>query len=367
MIIRGPNFLQDRIKIAAGPSLYKLVHADIFSTGKDQPRIVHVAQRSDAYYQIMKQRRSEHSSDHKLDRPDLFYHSHHELSPTIIINIVFPGPKQNNMNLVMYYERRIPPAEIIKKLAKSHRKNSNSATKSKSKGKKPANHSNGSDNEEPPAKSQNNDSNNDTKERENSISRSSTSQSHNSSAALPSSVSTGNLSQQNYNPNNNSLYSAELLDEELLLTGVELSRVEAFDRVIKRFLEGDSETRDSTLKIVPRVAEGGWMVKKSVGRVPAILGKKVKQVYYRKFEPENQENYIEIDADLGTSMMAGRIISLIKNTCRGLVVDMSFILQGETAEELPESLMCGIRMYHVDIDNVLSYEENAKKNQYPDF
>lgn len=324
MVIRGPNFLQDKIKIAAGPSIYRLAHADIFSTNKDEARVTHVAQRPDAYVEIMKQKRQAYFSEHKIDATahTPFRHHLHELSPTLIINIVFPGPKNNNMNLVMYYERRVPPAEILKKFPRSKKKKEQKAETEQKQN--PSNSS-----------------------RENSTSNNSNSQND----AADSSVTSN---------------AQELSDEDLLWTGVDVSRVAAFDQVMKRFLNGSDENRDATLKIVPRVAEGGWMVKKTVGRVPAILGKKVKQVYYRKYSPETHDNYIEIDADLGTSMMAGKIISMIKTTCKGLVVDMSFILQGDSPAELPESLLGGIRMYHVDIDGVLHYNDNAKANQYPD-
>jgi hypothetical protein len=73
------------------------------------------------------------------------------------------------------------------------------------------------------------------------------------------------------------------------------------DKLLASFLIQTDEWRDGRLKIVPRVAEGNWVVKRSIGRGPAILGKKVKQFYYRN--PE--KNYIEIDADLGTSAVAG--------------------------------------------------------------
>lgn len=88
------------------------------------------------------------------------------------------------------------------------------------------------------------------------------------------------------------------------------------------------------------------------------LPRQVKQFYYRNEE----RNYIEIDADLGTSMVAGRIIQMIKGTCRGLKVDLSFLLQGESVGELPESLLGGIRMIHVDLDKISFLEENNKKN-----
>jgi hypothetical protein len=88
----------------------------------------------------------------------------------------------------------------------------------------------------------------------------------------------------------------------------------------------------------------------------------VKQLYYF----DKVRNYLEIDADLGTSMVAGRIISMVKGTCRGLVVDLSFLLQGEDKTELPESLLGGIRMIKVDLDKTTFLGENNSTNP-PEF
>ena len=100
--------------------------------------------------------------------------------------------------------------------------------------------------------------------------------------------------------------------------------------------------RDSRVKIIPRIAEGGWVVKKVVGSTPAILGKKVKQLYYR----DNIKNYIEIDADVGSSAVAGKILSTVKSVATSLIIELTFLLQGEAVEELPESLIGGVRIIH---------------------
>lgn len=142
----------------------------------------------------------------------------------------------------------------------------------------------------------------------------------------------------------------------------DIARITAFDTLLHRFVTGTDDFRDGRLKIIPRVAEGSWVVKKAIGRVPAILGRKLKQSYYYNAE----RNYLEIDADLGSSSVAGRIISMVKGTCKGLVVDMSFLLQGEDKTELPESLLGGIRMIHTDLDKITWLEDNNEKNP-PEF
>ena len=45
------------------------------------------------------------------------------------------------------------------------------------------------------------------------------------------------------------------------------------DRCVARFLQGSQDHKNSTLKILPSVVEGPWIVKSVVGSKPAIIGK----------------------------------------------------------------------------------------------
>ena len=45
----------------------------------------------------------------------------------------------------------------------------------------------------------------------------------------------------------------------------------------KNFLTKDDEFRNQRWKIIPRIAEGPWVVKSAVGTKPALLGLKVDQ------------------------------------------------------------------------------------------
>lgn len=137
---------------------------------------------------------------------------------------------------------------------------------------------------------------------------------------------------------------------------VDIARVCAFDCILHQFLDGSDDFRDCRLKIIPRIAEGPWLVKKGVGCVPAILGKKVKQLYFR----DVRRNYIEVVADVSSSMIAGRILALVKGAATALTIDLSFTLQGECAEELPESLLGGVRIMQCNLDGLLEIEDHER-------
>lgn len=106
-----------------------------------------------------------------------------------------------------------------------------------------------------------------------------------------------------------------------------------------------------------------WVVKKGVGATPAILGRKIKQTYYY----DTARNIFELDVDVGSSMVAGRVLSLVKSAALSLTVDMTWILQGERSEdELPESVLGGVRVKGVDLMKIQSVRENSINNN-PDY
>jgi len=114
-------------------------------------------------------------------------------------------------------------------------------------------------------------------------------------------------------------------------------------RLYERWVSGSDAFRNARLKLVPQVAEGPWLVKTGVGSRPSILGKALKQRFTRG------EGYFEVDVDCNSSPSAGRIVSLVKSYARSLVVDLAFVLEAQTAEELPERALGCVRLLHVDL------------------
>jgi len=124
-----------------------------------------------------------------------------------------------------------------------------------------------------------------------------------------------------------------------------------FDRLLKRFIEEDDEYRNSRFKIIPSVVDGSYLAKKGIGNTPAILGKKIKCEYF------HGSNWFEVCVDVGSSRVAGSLMGLVKSYAATLVIDLAFLIEAQTVEELPERLIGGARMYKplmYPIDNVSS-------------
>lgn len=114
------------------------------------------------------------------------------------------------------------------------------------------------------------------------------------------------------------------------------------------FLEGDKKYRDSHFKLIPRVIEGNWIVKQGVGSTPAILGNKLKQEYHY----DKTNNVFEVEVDVSSSAVAGKILGLVKGAAKSLVIDLSFLLEGKEIAHLPEVLIGGARMSHIDLNKL---------------
>lgn len=117
----------------------------------------------------------------------------------------------------------------------------------------------------------------------------------------------------------------------------------AFGRLMNKFIFGDSnEFRNNAFKLIPRVVEGNFVVRKGVGTKPAILGKKIKQCYVKT------DRYFEIIVDIASDAVANRITKLCLGYCRTLVVDMMFALEGKDESTLPERIFGGATMQNID-------------------
>jgi len=115
-------------------------------------------------------------------------------------------------------------------------------------------------------------------------------------------------------------------------------------RLLERFVNGTDAFRNKRFKLLPNIVEGPWLVQQAVGSRPALLGKTLRQRFHRG------EGYMEVGVDCNSSPAAGRIVSLVKSYAKALTVDLAFLVEAQTAEELPEELLGAVRIACVDLD-----------------
>ncbi|GKU91700.1 hypothetical protein SLEP1_g5533 [Rubroshorea leprosula] len=113
--------------------------------------------------------------------------------------------------------------------------------------------------------------------------------------------------------------------------------------LLHKFVNGDDAYRNSRFKLIPYISTGSWIVKQCVGKKACLIGQALECHYYRG------TNYLEIEIDVGSSTLARGVMNFVLGYFNNLVIEMAFLIQGNTQEELPESLLGTCRLNHLDV------------------
>jgi hypothetical protein len=138
----------------------------------------------------------------------------------------------------------------------------------------------------------------------------------------------------------------------------EAERACPFDTAFARFVAGgddpeSTERRNGAFKLIPKIVKGSWLVKQSVGETPVLLGRKLTTKYFRG------PNYMEVDIDVASSSVARHVVGLVSGASKSVVVDMGILLQGNSREELPESLLGTMRLCNIDLSTASYLDVNT--------
>ncbi|XP_028944380.1 protein ENHANCED DISEASE RESISTANCE 2-like isoform X1 [Malus domestica] len=112
--------------------------------------------------------------------------------------------------------------------------------------------------------------------------------------------------------------------------------------LLESFIKGDDAYRNSRFKLIPYISKGSWIVKQSVGKKACLIGQALEINYF------HGKNYVELGIDIGSSTVARGVVSLVLGYLNNLVIEMAFLIQANTPEELPEFLLGTCRLNHLD-------------------
>lgn len=116
------------------------------------------------------------------------------------------------------------------------------------------------------------------------------------------------------------------------------------------FMQGPSDTfRQDRLKVIPRVEQGSRSIRNGIGTTPTILGRKMYQQYHREAQ------CLEIDYDITSSSVASEMTKLLLGCCDRLVVDLAFVIEGKTDDELPERVLGTVRLRNVTLSDAVPF------------
>lgn len=118
------------------------------------------------------------------------------------------------------------------------------------------------------------------------------------------------------------------------------------DSLLYKFINGSDAYRDSRFKLVNKIVKGPRILKTAVGKYSAcLLGKAVNCSYHRG------SDYLEIDVDIGSSSVASTILRLALGCVKAVTVDLGFLVEGQTEDELPEKLFGAVRICQMEMNS----------------
>ncbi|OMO90660.1 hypothetical protein COLO4_18988 [Corchorus olitorius] len=128
--------------------------------------------------------------------------------------------------------------------------------------------------------------------------------------------------------------------------------------LLYRFINGDDAFRNQRFKIVNRIVKGPWLVQKAVGNYAAcLLGKALTCNYHRG------PNYLEIDVDIASSKIATAILHLALGYVTKVTIDMGFVVEAQTENELPEKLIGAVRVCQMEMSSATVIDEHTPLTQ----
>eukprot|EP01134_Creolimax_fragrantissima_P001300 CFRG1300T1 len=114
------------------------------------------------------------------------------------------------------------------------------------------------------------------------------------------------------------------------------------------FVDGDDAFRNTRFKLIPRIVDGSYILKKALGSKPAIIGNKgLTNPYFRG------ENWFEVDIDVNSDSHARNITGMVVGATKSLVIDIAFIIEAQSEEELPERVLGTVRLNRMDTTKYL--------------
>ncbi|KAH7441706.1 hypothetical protein KP509_03G050000 [Ceratopteris richardii] len=114
--------------------------------------------------------------------------------------------------------------------------------------------------------------------------------------------------------------------------------------LLYRFIHEDDAFRNSRFKLINRIIKGPWIVRATVGNHAAcLLGKALTCNYHKG------SNYFEIDVDVSSSALANAILHLALGYVNSVSVDMAFLIEAQTEEELPERILGAVRISQIEM------------------
>lgn len=127
--------------------------------------------------------------------------------------------------------------------------------------------------------------------------------------------------------------------------------------LMDQFLKGNDAFRMSRLKLIANIVKGPWIVRTAVGeQAICIIGRALSCKYC------SAENFLEVDVDIGSSMVASAIVHLAIGYITTLTVDLAFLIESQTESELPERILGAVRFSELNLASAQPIELSSDRS-----
>ncbi|KAI3793753.1 hypothetical protein L1987_36375 [Smallanthus sonchifolius] len=105
-------------------------------------------------------------------------------------------------------------------------------------------------------------------------------------------------------------------------------------------------TQDAYAKAEKKHEFGPWILRHTI-RLPALIGNLLKINYI------HGKNYLEMDVDVGSSECARGVAGKTFSCFSSLIMEIAFVIQATTRDELPEHLLGACRLSNLDVSKAV--------------
>eukprot|EP00927_Polykrikos_kofoidii_P022833 TRINITY_DN21198_c0_g1_i1.p1 TRINITY_DN21198_c0_g1~~TRINITY_DN21198_c0_g1_i1.p1 ORF type:complete len:521 (-),score=78.35 TRINITY_DN21198_c0_g1_i1:54-1616(-) len=116
--------------------------------------------------------------------------------------------------------------------------------------------------------------------------------------------------------------------------------------LFRRFLHMNNAERRTRFKVLPRIKDGPWLVKAALPEKPSLMCRKLESEFFQS------DNHLEVSVNCLSSPAARHIVSVLSGAGRAFAVQTFMIIEGKTADELPERILGGMQASYCDLPSM---------------
>lgn len=117
-------------------------------------------------------------------------------------------------------------------------------------------------------------------------------------------------------------------------------------RLFQRFCHMEDEQRNDRLKLIPRVLEAPWALKRSLPETPSLIGHKLPISYF------GSDSYLEASINVISTPLGRQFVAAFLAGTKHFSIEIYILIEGQLPDELPERVLGGFTIFRVDMERL---------------